>query len=48
MSPPLKARVLALLGEHHVMTLASVGADGRPRARCAENPSSATSGTARR
>ena len=28
MSPPLKARVLALLGEHHVMTLASVGADG--------------------
>ena len=28
MSPPLKARVLALLGEHHVMTLATVGADG--------------------
>jgi uncharacterized protein YhbP (UPF0306 family) len=28
MSEALRSRVLALLGEHHVMTLASVGADG--------------------
>jgi uncharacterized protein YhbP (UPF0306 family) len=28
MSAPLRSRVLALLGEHHVMTLATVGADG--------------------
>ncbi len=28
MSAPLRERVLALLGEHHVMTLATVGADG--------------------
>ena len=28
MSPPLKARVLSLLGEHHVMTLATGGAAG--------------------
>jgi uncharacterized protein YhbP (UPF0306 family) len=28
MGAPLRSRVLALLGEHHVMTLATVGADG--------------------
>lgn len=28
MSAPLRERVQALLGEHHVMTLATVGADG--------------------
>jgi hypothetical protein len=28
MSAPLRSRVLAFLGEHHVMTLATVGADG--------------------
>lgn len=28
MGAPLRSRVLALLGEHHVMTLATIGADG--------------------
>lgn len=28
MGAPLRSRVLAFLGEHHVMTLATVGADG--------------------
>lgn len=28
MSAPLRSRVLAFLGEHHVMTLSTVGADG--------------------